>query len=838
MIRIISAILVVLMFVSLLAVVAAPRPAAAGPTEEQPLRDAPQCQAGESVRLLLLMDTSGSLKSSDPNERRWSGARSAVEALSQVASANPDVDVQLYIASFDSDYTTHSGWIKMGTQQAYAEAVEAVSDTISDDGIWTNYGAALAGTHESLTRHRRASCDIILWFTDGAHDTHKGTSPREAKEIDGICEPSGPAGKLKEHGAFAVAVELVDPPAAPAATLRRIVGGTRGAECSYIPGYVISTDDVDALADLLSLTASLVAWKAVDPPPVPLSRCVPPPEDQSGCVFRFDISDSVDAFELYMQDLSGTSPRRMTITAPDGTENQVSWPDSPGFAPVGSLSLLAESVPARSWAKIIAHRAALPKGHPWAGEWTVHYPSDFDASVRINERTTPPVSVAISDSGDLTVGSHADALIAYLQVDSYRLPMTQSDLSRPASSFDESCDTGEWLSHRRGKVEFPHWLYHISPLSGNGVSSQRWAQSDYKGTAEASVVECVRFGPSYLQWAGPEPDASLTFELPAPLRADPDVFANSFAISIEEPPKINDQGHYQAAATITTSDTGSHSAQLRYVHVPPPSQDDPVLDLSDPPAGFPNRVMAVATCNDNSVIDSTADRFECKATVRLAAPLSEGFSASATAVVTVTDADADLYGVPHPLPAYDRPAEMANAYSQADYLAVAIATILSILALFPIWALFRLLSAARIRPWPPSPSPRTATLEFDIEADSWSETQWGFEPAVAQKATSMTVGTVKVASRWGPAVMHLTRATETASKESDTFVIEASEPDDPAGAYALEAVDNKKLRLTVWGFPEEGSDDEILSSAINRSKDAAEARIDNVRSFRPAANGI
>ena len=119
-----------------------------------------------TVRVLLLIDQSGSLARSDPDDQRITGARAVVRSYASLAERVQQVEIQ--VAGFGEDYrpgewqTLNSD--TLGTALEQVDAVTAVEDQNHTDYVYAVSGAADAFEGSSAT------CQILFWFTDGQHD--------------------------------------------------------------------------------------------------------------------------------------------------------------------------------------------------------------------------------------------------------------------------------------------------------------------------------------------------------------------------------------------------------------------------------------------------------------------------------------------------------------------------------------------------------------------------------------------------------------------------------------------------------------------------------------------
>ena len=141
------------------------------------------------VNVLLLVDASTSLEVTDPTLRRVRGVVRSTDTLVDLAARHGEtVDIDVAIDTFSTDYRRHLGWSSPADIQAAldsAVAREAVAETVA----WTNYSAALRGADARFAGAPQGRCNLMLWFTDGEHDTEAAGTlvPAEMEELSRLC---------------------------------------------------------------------------------------------------------------------------------------------------------------------------------------------------------------------------------------------------------------------------------------------------------------------------------------------------------------------------------------------------------------------------------------------------------------------------------------------------------------------------------------------------------------------------------------------------------------------------------------------------------------------------
>ncbi len=163
---------------------------AAGPASSAPrlsLNIAKCVQTSRQLSVVVLVDQSGSLATTDPQASRVDGLAAALTGLSQLAnsSSKPQVEVQLVGFAGTTEASPGApGWqpVNATTLPRLLKAARAYA--AKDTGQATDFGVAL-GKARSLLATRAADdsrrsaaatpCQAIVWFTDGTYDVVPGS---------------------------------------------------------------------------------------------------------------------------------------------------------------------------------------------------------------------------------------------------------------------------------------------------------------------------------------------------------------------------------------------------------------------------------------------------------------------------------------------------------------------------------------------------------------------------------------------------------------------------------------------------------------------------------------
>ena len=798
-----------------------------GPAAAQPAGPSswPVCSSEDTVRVLMLMDASGSLKTTDPDQKRRVGARAAARAMSELAAEYPEVPMQIAVASFDSSDRIHAWWtpINAGTS---SEVLDAVDAAISDGGEWTDYGDALGSAVDLFERTRQPddpTCDVMLWFTDGAHDTADGDSRSERVELDSICAAGGPTDYLASVGVFAVAVELSGPGYDASGVLRRLVGGTGAGDCSSVPGLVVSADSPDSLRQLLEDVVRSLAWSAAERVPQ-MGSCEH--MDGSECRLSFSVSATDDGFEFYADTSALSGPDRenigMNVTAPDGTDVSISWPqiETDGTLLEG-LPVLAERPSAPGWRVLRAHQALawdqVPAGQvpdPWVGTWEVSFygPGSASIAVTVRQITNGPVESDLRRSGPSLVASVEGAGDRAMRLSlPTSPPLYIGSLAEGGERFSsDSCAqhvAQEWMVAE--SVEIPNVDSEVVSLVGPSSVAEASGGMSYR----MDVMECVEIGPVEVAWARPESVSVL--ESPVP-----DVFWRPAAELLATVDRVAPDGRLTDTAdlvvhaspgvyeTVLTLPSASDSLGLV------PQTDGPVprgpakpdrsasqYVLSVQPPDYPGGADWECVVPPS---DGTGASFECPV-LRMAVDVDDGVeSHSGTTELSLTAA------VPAPVLSslgYDgqvvstRDIRFAYDFHRPDPAAMALGLLRDVLLLVGLWAMFKVLRGLRIRPWDPSPAAVAAVAEVSTDggAPRLGAVEWEFCPAVNARKSKAAIGPVRVVSGLMHAVTTGSRVIEAHAASGASLVAQSPQSSSLDGGWAL--VDaSDAVTLVVWGL--------------------------------------
>lgn len=237
-----------------------------------------------AVQVLLLIDQSGSLARTDPDDQRLTGARAVVRSYASLADRVSQVEIQ--VAGFGQDYRPGE-WMMLdqdtlGTALERVDAVGSVEDQLHTDYVYAMEGAAGAFAGSD------ASCQILFWFTDGEHDldedyladglernyfpelvTQANVTEAEALMPGLICDAGGYADQLGAAGVSAQIMLLGTESQLDDASRRVLqgMGGDPSLQCGPGNGSFQSVDDASRLPFIMACASQVGAYQLTDAAP-------------------------------------------------------------------------------------------------------------------------------------------------------------------------------------------------------------------------------------------------------------------------------------------------------------------------------------------------------------------------------------------------------------------------------------------------------------------------------------------------------------------------------------------------------------------------------------------
>lgn len=360
---------------------------------------------GESPRinLLILLDTSASLRENDPANLRSAGTRDALQVIESLSSRFSEAQIEVTVDTFDQDYFRQQGWIP--ASGVYERLGDAIEDIASDDGRYTDYVKALEGAWSRFAA-RADDCNLLIWFTDGEHAT-ASDAEGEQRELLQLCS-SSQMQSLRDHvwvGAVQLNTGHLE------SRLRYLYGEddpSAGAlECvNPLRGRVYDDFDPGGLNRVLrELIERSIPIEDEEPLPGEDGR-PPSPEDfepctggdgsrERPCVVTFDLEAGTESFRAFVdltfieRGIENPDSVLVSVQSPDGTDSLSiggSGDIRPGEHPGQYLRVDPFGFQARSQypsdLHIVGHQAAevlVDAGQwnwRWQGTWQLRFFGD------------------------------------------------------------------------------------------------------------------------------------------------------------------------------------------------------------------------------------------------------------------------------------------------------------------------------------------------------------------------------------------------------------------------------------------------------------------------------
>lgn len=378
------------------------------------------------VWVLLLFDTSGSLKRTDPGFERRVGGAAALDALRQLQRDYPGSRIHVSTDNFAARYVSRE-WTDLA-RASDGDISRLVDQTwqvaSANNGAFTDYAEAMQGAVDKMAEVDAAACKHVVWFTDGQHDTTPDTSFRvtdaESEEVSGLCLSSGANRELRRRNVWVTSVNLASDGAAEAPeTLRRLYDDGEVA-CRYpLRGAIIKVGDVGNLAGEIAELLEDLPFESLESVPESEPCVFEQPTDRA-CEYGFVLEDGNESFEIFV-DLKGLNDADLVeifLVPPDGsTEMPLQFGASRREDRRTGFLLTASTT---NWRKIEGHQAARQnvdrRGQPWrwAGEWTLRFRGDESSLAKV---TPPRFTSSALPSFDARYRDETDSLEGEISVE-------------------------------------------------------------------------------------------------------------------------------------------------------------------------------------------------------------------------------------------------------------------------------------------------------------------------------------------------------------------------------------------------------------------------------------
>lgn len=231
--------------------------------------------AQRSGQVLLMIDESASLQSSDPDAARVTAAKYLTDQLAGFADSS-GVKLDIAVSGFADTYRNELGWTRLDGKTLPTVTSSLDSFRTRNTGVDTDYWLALDGARQEFSRRSSDAgadaCRAVAWFSDGKLDF----SPREgvdkpyapgvditnqagvdravAAATQSICRSGGLADQLRSSGIITFAIGLAPEGSPPSEfdLMRSIATGVPsptacGGVTEPSPGDFYLAQDIDDL---------------------------------------------------------------------------------------------------------------------------------------------------------------------------------------------------------------------------------------------------------------------------------------------------------------------------------------------------------------------------------------------------------------------------------------------------------------------------------------------------------------------------------------------------------------------------------------------------------------
>jgi hypothetical protein len=182
-------------------VVGRPSASAADVADDTLQRIASCLHERHALSIVMLVDTSGSLKSTDPSNDRIAAARLALSNFASLAALKDNgrvPKIEVLLAGFSSRFEAIVPWTTLTPKSQTTFDGPLLSFANRNEGIDTDFPTALIGAQRELSGRARRACRAVLLFTDGKYDVVDGGS--QARIDAGLTKEYAPGISLDDSG--------------------------------------------------------------------------------------------------------------------------------------------------------------------------------------------------------------------------------------------------------------------------------------------------------------------------------------------------------------------------------------------------------------------------------------------------------------------------------------------------------------------------------------------------------------------------------------------------------------------------------------------------------------
>ena len=141
----------------------------------------------DSLNVLYLVDESASLQATDSNSLRVDGLRASLEQFRNLSVERPYFTVNRAITTFANGFSVQKDWQVLDTGQLESD-LSWIRKTVPNlnNGTSTDWLTALTQAYTQFEKKKSlTSCDVMVWFTDGAIDLRTVSATSNA--VKTIC---------------------------------------------------------------------------------------------------------------------------------------------------------------------------------------------------------------------------------------------------------------------------------------------------------------------------------------------------------------------------------------------------------------------------------------------------------------------------------------------------------------------------------------------------------------------------------------------------------------------------------------------------------------------------
>ena len=324
------------------------------------------CVAGGGTGdVLLLMDRSGSLQKTDPENARIDAAQYFVEQLDSDSTKN-GTKVNVAVAGFDASYERLTDWMPAAGSSV---AVDRTLDSLarSNTGVDTDYWNALTGARRELGAQRDGAgthCSTIVWFTDGEYSIEprstlsdglrrtlkdpKPYAPKNPLSSQGdveraiatgekdICRDGGVADQVRSQDISTITIALSAGTSKP--DFGFLEGLTTGQGCGKItnprPGEFLEVANIRDLVFAFDQTVNSAITQTE-------GVCTGTAVCEEGA-HTFVLDGSIGSVHLLAD--SDAAGQRLTLVAPDGTKRVLKADSTRARTTLGEATVTSAAV--------------------------------------------------------------------------------------------------------------------------------------------------------------------------------------------------------------------------------------------------------------------------------------------------------------------------------------------------------------------------------------------------------------------------------------------------------------------------------------------------------------